>query len=225
MPQVQPSSVTLDFEKAAMNAVTNSFPGTSIHGCFYHLSQSVYRHVQAAGLQERYRTDENLALAVRMLPALAFIPIDHVVEAFEKLEDLASNEIMPVIDYFEDTYIGRLRRRRQRAQPTFPVDVWNVYNNVQNSLPRTNNSVEGWNRKIQTAVSAHHPNIWRFLGILKREQSINNTHIDQLLGGHSPPAQRKKYRDNNARIMKIVREFEERETVDFLRGIAHNIAF
>jgi len=41
-------------------------------------------------------------------------------------------------------------------------------------------------------------------------------HIDQLLGGHSPPAQRGKYRDNE-RIVRIVREFDQRDRIDYLR--------
>ena len=58
-----------------------------------------------------------------------------------------------------------------------------------------------------------------------REHNLNMVHIDQLLGGHAPPAQRRKYRDNNERIVRIVREFDQRDRMDYLRGIAHNIAF
>ena len=226
LPGLQPTTVTMDFEIAAMTAVNETFPGVVKNGCFYHLSQNVYRKVQTAGLQERYRMDEDLAVKIRMLPALAFVPPRDVVESFETLQENAPDEMMPLIDYFEDTYIGRLRRRGQgRGAPFFAIDLWNVHGQVENDLPRTNNSIEGWHRKMQSAVSAHHPNIWRFLGILKREHNLNMVHIDQLLGGHAPPAQRRKYRDNNERIVRIVREFDQRDRMDYLRGIAHNIAF
>ena len=99
-----------------------------------------------------------------MLPTLAFVPLADVVESFETLQENAPEEMMPLIDFFEDTYIGRLHRRGQtRAAPFFSIDIWNVHGQVENDLPRTNNSVEGWHRKMQLAVSAHHPNIWRFL--------------------------------------------------------------
>jgi hypothetical protein len=225
VPDLQPSTMTMDFEKASMNAAIAIFPTVSIHGCFYHLAQNIYRQVQAVGLQERYRTDEDLALTTRMLPALAFVPANQVVDSFETLQEQAPDELTPVMDYFEDNYIGRLRRQGRRAAPTFAIAVWNVHNQVEENLPRTNNSVEGYHRKMQTAVSAHHPNIWRFLNILKREQSVNNTYLDQLLGGHAPPPQRKKYRDNNTRISRIVRDFGQRDRLDYLRGIAHNISF
>ena len=225
IPALDPLTVTMDYEKAAMNAATAAFPNAVINGCFYHLAQSVYRNVQAAGLQQRYQVDADFALAARMLPALAFVPIPQVIDYFETVQANAPDALAPVIDYFEDNYVGRLRRQGRRAAPRYPIAVWNVHDRVENDLPRTNNSVEGWNRKMQTAVSGHHPNIWRFLGILKREQNINNAHMDQLLGGHEPPPQRKKYRDCNTRIVTIARDFYQRDALQYLRGVAHNISF
>ena len=70
-PDLQPESITMDYEKGAMNAVSATFPTASIHGCFYHLAQSVNRQIQELGLQERYRTDDELALTSRMLPSLS----------------------------------------------------------------------------------------------------------------------------------------------------------
>ena len=63
------------------------------------------------------------------------------------------------------------------------------------------------------------------MNILKREHSLTIVLIDQLHGGHAPPAQRRKYRDNNERILRIVREFDERDRIEYLPAIAHNIAF
>ncbi|KAG7172063.1 hypothetical protein Hamer_G001048 [Homarus americanus] len=68
-----------------------------------------------------------------MLPALAFIPQDEVVDAFETLQETIPPEADPVIEYFEDTYIGR----------RFPVSMWNIYDRVAEDLPRSNNSLEG----------------------------------------------------------------------------------
>jgi transposase-like protein len=47
-PALRPATVTLDFEKAAINAFHESFPDAAVTGCFYHLSQSVYRKVQTS---------------------------------------------------------------------------------------------------------------------------------------------------------------------------------
>src|ERR1043165_7426747 len=36
LPHVIPRTITMDFEKAAMNAAIGAFPTVSIHGCFFH---------------------------------------------------------------------------------------------------------------------------------------------------------------------------------------------
>ena len=105
------------------------------------------------------------------------------------------------------------------------MDFWNVHDRVVNELPRTNNAVEGWNRKMQSAVACHHPNIWKFISILKREFGLNNAKMDQLNGGHLSPPQKKRYKDCNARTVHVVRDFSHRDILDYLKGIANNISF
>ncbi|KAG7173224.1 CENPB DNA-binding domain containing protein 1-like 45 [Homarus americanus] len=58
-------------------------------------------------LQGHYQVDVDFVLKIRILPALAFIPQDGVVDAFETLQDNMSPEADPVVDYFKDTHIGR----------------------------------------------------------------------------------------------------------------------
>lgn len=193
VPTGNPSSIMMDFEKAAINAVQDVYPNANIQGCLYHLSQNIYRKVQSLGLQEKYQTDAEFSLLMRMIPALAFVPIDEIINVFEELQEAMSPEGIPVLDYFEDSYIGR-KRRRNRAVPLFPHEIWNVNERVVGNLPRTNNTVEGWNRKMQAAVSCHHPNIWRFINVLRKEYALNQNVIDQALGGHAPPPQKKNTR-------------------------------
>lgn len=52
-PNVNPNSVMMDYEKAAMNAVKCEFPNVIINGCFFHLSQCVWRHIQEIGLSKK----------------------------------------------------------------------------------------------------------------------------------------------------------------------------
>jgi len=54
---------------------------------------------------------------------LSFVPPDDVAECFNELNDNRPDELAPVYDYWEDNYIGRLRRRRW-AVPTFPIALW-----------------------------------------------------------------------------------------------------
>jgi hypothetical protein len=152
-PALRPATVTLDFEKAAINVFHESFPDAAVNGCFYHLSQSVYRKVQTSALQERYAWDEAFSLAVRLLPALAFVPPEHAVDAFERVQENLPAEAEPISDYFEDTYIVPLRRANQRGKPQFDTELWNVFSRVDADLARTNNAVEGFNRRLKASVS------------------------------------------------------------------------
>ena len=97
------------------------------------------------------------------------------------MEQFAGN----VIDYFEDTYIGRLRPRGHRRAPLFDLALWNMYDQTIGDLPRTNNTVEGWHRSFQANVGAYHPNFWKFIDILKWEQSLNHVNISQAPAGQS----------------------------------------
>lgn len=83
-----------------------------------------------------------------MLPALAFVPQEDIIESFEtliKAYDLFTNKelLTPLIDYFESNWIGRLQRRH-RWEPKFSIPIWNCFSLEEADLPQTNNSVGGW---------------------------------------------------------------------------------
>ena len=109
---LQPSTLVTDFEQGAINAFRLKFPGCT--GCFFHLSQNVYRRVQLNGLQERSANDAQLALAIRMLPALAFVPIGDVVNYFEELEDNFPDEAEPILTYCNNSQCYRVFARLSR---------------------------------------------------------------------------------------------------------------
>ncbi|XP_059159252.1 mitogen-activated protein kinase kinase kinase 2-like [Physella acuta] len=105
--------------------------------------------IQDSGLQQRYQVDSEFALKLRMLPALAFVPTEHISNAFDKLSEIFPQEAMPIADYFEDYYIGGPQRRGRR-KPMFPFDMWNMLTRAEDHMPKTNNSVEGWHRSFQS---------------------------------------------------------------------------
>ncbi|CAN7940556.1 unnamed protein product, partial [Ixodes pacificus] len=135
-----------DFELAAMKSFRNEFPGVRLQARFFHLAQPVYRKVQEHhDLRQRYDADANFS--IRMLPALAFLPLGDVDAAFESLTEILPDEAMPIAAYFVDTYLGR-RRGARRISPVFAPSLWNVSEEVNQQLPRTNKSAEAWHRKF-----------------------------------------------------------------------------
>ena len=226
MHGTSPTSVLMDFEKAALNAFEGIHPNSDLTGCFFHLSKNIWKKVQGAGLQQRYRADEEFSLHVRMIMALAFVPLADLDTAFDDLfteiRTNYNNEMDVVLNYFEDTYMGRLRRNGRRDNPMFSQDMWNMYTRTRDHLPRTNNNVEGWHRGLQFHINACHPNLWKFLNVIKSEENLTRVKVNQCLGGIQIPV-RKKYADCNTRIVNIVQIYPGMPTLDYLRRIAYNL--
>ncbi|KAG0442236.1 hypothetical protein HPB47_015756 [Ixodes persulcatus] len=84
---------------------------------------------------------------MRVLPALALIPLGDLDAAFDSLMEIFPDEAMPLAQYFEDTYLGR-RRGLRRISPMFALSLLNVNDAVHQHLPRTNNSAEAWHRGV-----------------------------------------------------------------------------
>ena len=57
-----PDGFLVDFETAMINAIRNVLPQTDISGCFFHLLSNLWKHIQRAGLQERYMNDPQFGL-------------------------------------------------------------------------------------------------------------------------------------------------------------------
>ena len=102
------------------------------------------------------------------------------------------------------------------------MGIWNMFHRTQHELHRTKNSKEGWNRAFQGHVSACHPTIYRFLDILKSEESMAKVSILEALGRHPPPPVRQRYIDCNERILRIVDNFPNMAAIRYLHSIAYN---
>ncbi|KAE9536135.1 hypothetical protein AGLY_007358 [Aphis glycines] len=71
---VKPQFVMTDFEQSIINA-TKTIVRVEIHTCLFYLCQSLYRRIQAEGLQSQYNNPENRStkIAAQMTGALAFV--------------------------------------------------------------------------------------------------------------------------------------------------------
>ena len=60
-----------------------------------------------------------------MITALAFVPIDRLDDAFAELcdsvPDQFADDLQPILDWFENNYLGR-EHRGHRA--LFPAEIW-----------------------------------------------------------------------------------------------------
>ena len=120
-----PTDILFDFEQGAMNGARNVFVGIIVKGCFFHLSQNIWKKIQENGLAALYENDQEFSVLMKMMAAVVFVPEVDVPQAFYDVEaeirnNYNNNGIDIVLDYFEDTYIGRQRSGRRRANTMFP---------------------------------------------------------------------------------------------------------
>ena len=220
-PELNPKSIMMDFEKAAMNFFENHF-NASVSGCFFHLAQSVYRKIQAEGLTTRYQQDKEFALKLKMLPCLAFVPENDVIDSFNMIMEEYPQSAMGVAKYFENTYIGKKLPNNSRRTPPFPIRVWNMYMRIINRQARTNNSVEGWHNAFGSGISHSHPSLPKLLKHLKREQSLQEAVYSKWEGGEHKEISKLSLK-REERILTLVAAYSNRNLLDYLRGVAYNI--
>ena len=72
--------------------------------------------------------DEEVALTIRMLAALEFVPPNDVIDLFDTFADYSRDvygqDLEDMLDYFEDNYISRFRHNAPRKRPTFNIETW-----------------------------------------------------------------------------------------------------
>ena len=89
-----------------MNALENNFL-VCVYGCFFHLTQSIYERIQADGLATAYQHDRELALKLKMLSCLDFVPEIDVIDCFNIFMQEYPQSGMTVAKYFENNCLGK----------------------------------------------------------------------------------------------------------------------
>lgn len=87
---------------------------------------------------------------IRILMALAFLPVPEVLESFNLLSILYTEKLcclLPLLKYFRSQWI-----------PLIPV--WNVHAHHI----RTNNDLEAWHFAMKRILKRPHPDIFTFIG-------------------------------------------------------------
>ena len=229
-----PTSFMMDFELAQKQAVEVIFPQAHISACLFHLSQNILKKVQDAHMIKLFRKDQSFSENCKMIAAIAFVPLDEVLNAFETLAawEGLHEKIDPIMSFFEDSYVGSLqtrkrgRKRVQRKAPHFPQEFWNVHLRITEGLPRSNNHMEAWNKGFKSQIMCENPNIWKLLEALQREESLHHQKLVNVRsGGLAGPKKKKKYLDLDAKLEELATRFDSYDGnyVSYLRDVALTI--
>lgn len=220
-----PRIITIDFELAVSNAISAIY-GSDVKkaACFYHLTQSTWRKVQEFGLVTLYKTDADVRHFCGMMDGLAFLPLSDVSRGLAYLKTIVKEELVPLLDYFDQTYVsGPLRAIRQpqknqrlptirmrRSNPLFPPELWNVNEATLNDEARTNNMCEAWNNGFLTTVGHHHPCVWKAIEAIRKDQAICSTLLYQNIRGEPPKKRvRREYKNLQQKLKKLCSDYRD----------------
>ena len=173
------------------------------------------RKIAELGLKKDYETNHEFALALKMLPALAFEKEEEIGNSYDKIVEeiqIVCNrtinewEKIAKVDelclYFGSKYIKSLVPNREAL---FPPSLWNQRDAASSGSARTTNAVEGWHYGIQSYFSGSHPNIWKV--------------IYNASSGHQF-TKKKKYRVLNEKVQNIMHVYQKTD-LHFFRAMAN----
>lgn len=234
-----PAVVNVDFESAAISAVKAVLgEQVSVHGCFYHLTQSTWRKVQEVGLAAHYKTDKDFYSFCGMLDGLAFLPVEDVKAGMEWLKTVAPPEAADVISYFDETYVNGKSRplppaadgsvRYRLAPARFPPPLWNVHAITIANGNRTNNVAEGWNNRLTSMVGHYHPSVWTIIEVLQADAAETSAKLERHTRGNLSPRRRPRATQQfQSKMRRLCSEYDNktRSLEAFLRAIGHSIRF
>jgi hypothetical protein len=221
-PTLIPEAINMDFEQAVIDSARASYPDAEICGCLFHLTRNMRNRLVAERLSLRYRTEATFALWCRMIVGVAFVPIPDITTAIDTLARNIPHELIPIIDWMEDNYVGRLNTDGTRRPARFPPTTWSVYERSRHGNARTNNYAEAAHRRLQAEFAVDHPSIWKFIDGLRRTQKGRDAMFERYVHGERPTIKRRKYVQADERIRRLVDSYSERNILEYLRGIASN---
>jgi hypothetical protein len=77
--KISPNSISVDFEKAVFKAALNVFPMIIIYGCFFHLSQNFFKHVQQYNCLIAFNSCPEFRQSFNLCQALAFLGFPNII--------------------------------------------------------------------------------------------------------------------------------------------------
>ena len=122
-----PQTFTVDFEKACINSIVKYFPSCIVCLCYFHLTQNLWKNVQLKGLVNTYLQESSIRKTFKYIKCLAFVPVKYVPGAFVLISKSASVKFKPILEYFEEWYIGTVVKNTTTRKPCYLIPMWNLH--------------------------------------------------------------------------------------------------
>ena len=211
----RPTAFVCDFEKALHNAIEEVYDEATITGCYFHFAQSQRRQLSSI-LSDA--TTEQL-LTIKKVRALAFLPVEDIVDAFDEVESVADGRLDDYLHYFKKNYIGRHDNGNWK-EPRFSVAMWSLHERALEGEVITNNHVEGTHTRLASYFTVNHPEMWLFVDKLR--QFVCGLEADLVDLSHGKNVKRQYVNWNRLRLQRQVMldEYDSSRAQDFLTSMA-----
>jgi len=90
------------------------------------------------------------------------------------------------------------------------------------SIDGTNNHAEAAHRRLKRELDVVHPSIWKFIDGLQGVQKGKDVTYEQYVRGERGPVKRQEYILADQRLLITVNDYNNKDIIEYLRGIAHN---
>jgi hypothetical protein len=92
-------------------------------------------------------------------------------------------------------------------------------NHFDTDGPRTNNYDEGYNNRLNKLCGSGHPNLYKFINILKREESLASIKYFRAISGYEADKRKKKDIEKDLKIETLTKEVEN-DKIDLLEYVS-----
>ena len=121
-------------------------------------------------------------MASRLVVFLTFVPPEHTKTAFEALSKHVCTsypELMQILNYFEQNYLGLAQPDGTRTGFKYSIEHWNQYAMVlvDADYPRTSNMVEGFHSGFKSKVNRPKPSVHEYFRAIRDQQVTTDYHL------------------------------------------------
>ena len=182
LPQLQPNNTMSDWERASRKAFKHVYPETRIYGCWFYYTQAIWKHIQKFGLAQSYRNTPELAIFVRQIMAIPFLPADLIHSTYSCLQipilqQIEKSILEDFIKYFKKYWLTKIQANE--------LSIFDLENG-------TNNGAESYHARLKCLFKSSHPRIWNFMKNLNNIIADYDNEISRLLHGNEITRSRKK---------------------------------
>ena len=207
------TEVVVDFERAVWSALHKSLPAISVHGCWFHWAQAVYRKVKEVGLRSAYTHQLPVRAFLRELMALPNLPGNHIAPAFLELKARCPTtpsavKIQEMLQYMEKTWVSSTSR---------PPASWTTFKRPV----RTNNDAEGWHNRLNRQAPHDRMNLYLLIQLLHDEALLLPLQVRLVAQHKLYRHQSKVAKSKQESLKKLWQEYEKADrtmtTSEYLR--------